>query len=338
MIARYKPGVSVLICCYNSAARIATTLEYLAKQKDIESIPVEILIIDNASTDDTKAVALNTWNEVGNKNIDFDIRNQPIKGKSYAFKLGVQRASFEFILICDDDNWLDETYISTAFRIMTADRNIGALGGVGIIEAEEPTLISEDLLKRITVHGRQFWAENDHWVYGAGSVYRKNAIDDFFDKGWLNVTTGRKGKSLISGEDVEICYMIYLLGYKITENENLTFKHFVDRAKQSKDFILRISFWLSYSQFLLFSYTDHFSEKKSGLFRFSIGLLRLTGLKIIKTELRIVLRYLTGKGHIDFDQKQRLAENRGLLYSILQNFLKVKRHRKHVQHVLNKGI
>ena len=338
MTAKYKPGISVLICCYNSAARIATTLKYLAKQKDIESLPVEILIIDNASIDDTKAVALNTWNEVRNKNIDFKILNQPINGKSHALKLGMQSASFEFILICDDDNWLNETYISTAFRVMTADRNIGALGGVGIIEAEEPALISEDLLKRTTVHGRQTWAETDHWIYGAGSVYRKDVIDNLFDKGWVNITTGRKGKGLISGEDVEICYMIYLLGYKISENESLTFKHFVNRAKQSKDFILRISFWLSYSQFLLFSYTGYFSDKKSGLFRFSIGLLRLTGLKIIKTRLRIFLRYLSGKGRIDFDQKQRLAENRGLFYSILQNYLKVNRHRKHVQHVLNKSI
>lgn len=338
MMAQYKPGISVLICCYNSAARIATTLKYLAKQNDIESIPVEVLVIDNASTDDTSAIALNTWNGVGNKNIDFKLLSQSTKGKSHALKLGMQSASFEFLLICDDDNWLDETYISTAFRIMTADRNIGALGGVGIIEAEEPALISEDLLKRTTVHGRQIWAESDHWIYGAGSVYRKDVIDNLFDKGWENITTGRKGKSLISGEDVEICYMIYLLGYKISEHENLTFKHFVDRAKQSKDFILRISFWLSYSQFLLFSYTGYFSEKKISLFRFSIGLLRLTGLKIIKTQLRIVFRFLIGKVPIDFNQKQRLEENRGLFYSILQNYLKVNRHRKHIKHVLHKGL
>ena len=50
-------GVTVAICCYNSSARIAETLRHLSLQRLSENIPWEVLIIDNACTDDTVEVA-----------------------------------------------------------------------------------------------------------------------------------------------------------------------------------------------------------------------------------------------------------------------------------------
>ncbi len=50
-------GVSVVVCCYNSAPRLPETLMHLFAQIVNPDIKWEIIIINNASTDDTLEVA-----------------------------------------------------------------------------------------------------------------------------------------------------------------------------------------------------------------------------------------------------------------------------------------
>lgn len=49
-------GISIMICCYNSEKRIVPTLQHLSKLKT-DGIAVEIILVNNASTDDTEMVA-----------------------------------------------------------------------------------------------------------------------------------------------------------------------------------------------------------------------------------------------------------------------------------------
>ena len=46
-------GISVVVCCYNSIARIGETLTYLSNQKVPADVAWEIVLVDNASTDRT---------------------------------------------------------------------------------------------------------------------------------------------------------------------------------------------------------------------------------------------------------------------------------------------
>jgi len=85
---------------------------------------------------------------------------------------------------------------------------------------------------------------------------------ELFDKGWQQITTGRKGKSLICGEDSEICFMIYLSGYKIIADDDLKFKHFVPLKRQKIAYIIDLSFWLSYSHVLMNSYYPILNDDK----------------------------------------------------------------------------
>src|SRR6185437_5482655 len=54
-------GVSVVICTYNGAARLPRTLAHLAAQENTGAIAWEVLVVDNASTDDTAEVARRCW-------------------------------------------------------------------------------------------------------------------------------------------------------------------------------------------------------------------------------------------------------------------------------------
>ena len=247
-------GVSVIVCCYNSVERLPETLRHLALQNVPENVLWEIIVIDNASTDETASVAANEWKKYNTANPNFRVLHEPTPGKNYAFKTGVAAARFDFILTCDDDNWLSPNYVANVYEIMQADQLIGALGGCGIFEPQQPANNDVAELTSYYVNGPQQWAKKEHWVYGAGSAYRKSIFTGLIDKGWQQITTGRNGTSLICGEDVEICFMIYLSGFKVIANDGLKFKHFVPLKRQNLNYIVNLSFWLSYTHVLLNSY------------------------------------------------------------------------------------
>jgi hypothetical protein len=54
-------GVSVVICSYNGALRLATVLSHLAAQEAGAGTPWEVIVVDNASTDGTADTARRCW-------------------------------------------------------------------------------------------------------------------------------------------------------------------------------------------------------------------------------------------------------------------------------------
>src|SRR5438067_13925901 len=98
-------GVSVIVCCHNSAARLPPTLQHLAKQRLPDLTPWEVLLINNGSTDDTCAVAGQVWRTEGSP-APMRIVDQPKLGLSYARERGIATASYDTLVFVDDDNWL----------------------------------------------------------------------------------------------------------------------------------------------------------------------------------------------------------------------------------------
>ena len=54
-------SVSVVLCCHNSVQRLPSTLKYLAAVNVPPGVDWEVLVVDNASTDDTAACAGEQW-------------------------------------------------------------------------------------------------------------------------------------------------------------------------------------------------------------------------------------------------------------------------------------
>jgi len=53
-------GMSVIVCCRNGAARLPTTLSHL-KAQEPSGTPLEVLLVDNDSADDSAEVARLCW-------------------------------------------------------------------------------------------------------------------------------------------------------------------------------------------------------------------------------------------------------------------------------------
>ncbi|MBA2330845.1 MAG: glycosyltransferase family 2 protein, partial [Flavisolibacter sp.] len=105
-------GISIVICCYNSAELLPKTLHHIAQQKIASTIPWELIIVNNNSSDDTKKIAEQFINK--NPFIKAHIVDEFSPGLSIARHKGFETSSYEYMLLCDDDNWLENDYVETA--------------------------------------------------------------------------------------------------------------------------------------------------------------------------------------------------------------------------------
>lgn len=318
-------GVSVIICCHNGESRIVETIKCLAHQIVPTDIKWEVILIDNASIDNTTNIAIETWGGFNQTNADFKILHEAVPGKAFAIHKGCKAARFEYLLICDDDNRLHQDYVATGFRVMQSDQLVGVLGGCGFFNAEQP--VNEEILafKTAYVNGPQHWAEKEQWVYGAGSFCRRSVFLSFYEAGWQQIAVGRQGKKLIGGEDVEMCFMFSLNGYKIIADKRLKFEHFVPQGRQNGRYLLNLYYWNSYSYVLLSGYIS-LLEKDNRTINQRLAAMLLHYLKaLILHKFRLMKQKITGK-RIDLQDKLTGQNYNGVIVSVLKNKKRIIKH------------
>jgi glycosyltransferase involved in cell wall biosynthesis len=271
-------GISVIVCCYNSAKRLPKTIEHIAKQRVNNTVKWELIIVNNNSTDNTEQVTKDIWEALGTPT-KLVIVKEPQPGLSYAREKGMSKAKYDVLLWCDDDNWLCDTYVQTAFDIMNKNLDIGGLGGwcEAAFETEKPKWF--DVSARYFAVSKQGKRSGDittkkGCVYGAGMVLRKSHWLELKQKGFKHLLKDRVGKSLSSGGDTEYCYALRLLGYKMWYDERLYFKHYMSDGRLSLAYVSRLRKAMAYSNFMLWPYLDLLNERPQSRLDFFKGALK----------------------------------------------------------------
>lgn len=221
-------GISVIICTFNGANRIKPTLKALYCQKINNDYPWEILIIDNGSTDNTIQI-VNDFIDKSQKMISVKILLEPNKGKSNALIKGYDEAKYEFMLVCDDDNWLNPNYLSTIIELFTMHPDIGLLGGYGIAEFKndiKPNWF--DKYQACFACGKLhqtsgFLKNGDVSIWGAGSIIKKTVWNYLRSNGFYFINNTGNGNQL--GEDLELAHAVYFAGFKLYFDDRLWFYH-----------------------------------------------------------------------------------------------------------------
>lgn len=225
-----QPGVSVLMCCYNSASRLPQTLKYLTQQVVPAEINWEVIIIDNASTDNTSTTARFEWQQYYLPTVGFEVLNEPRPRKYHAISTGVDHARYECIIICDDDNWLNEFYVDRAFKAIQADKQIAAAGGRGIAVADEEIPDWFWQYQHNYAVGSQNNTSGDvsakGYLWGAGMVFRRSIYKKVY-RNSSAILLGPAGQESGRAEDVELCLRFLLAGYRLYYDEGLIFKHYL---------------------------------------------------------------------------------------------------------------
>lgn len=226
-------GVSIIICCYNSAQRLPETLAHLKAQIVPEHIPWEVIVVDNASTDGTGEVAFSLWRNL--PGVPFRVVHEPKPGLMNARMKGFEAAQYEFVSFIDDDNWVAENWVQTVYEKMLEYPQAGAIGGRSEAVFESPPPDWFNNFKTAFAVGDQASEEGEliggRTLWGAGLNLRKQAWLIIMNKDFLPLLSGRKGASLTAGEDSEICYAFLLSGWDLVYTPDLFFYHCLDSRR-----------------------------------------------------------------------------------------------------------
>ncbi len=116
-----RPAVSFVIPAYNEAKTIAPCLDSIIRQIASEHVAAEIIVVNNASTDATHAVAASFPG--------VHVVDEPKKGLVQARRAGFLASSGELIANIDADTRLTPGWLSTVLREFKDQRNLVALSG-----------------------------------------------------------------------------------------------------------------------------------------------------------------------------------------------------------------
>ncbi|MCH9661237.1 MAG: glycosyltransferase family 2 protein [Bacteroidetes bacterium] len=236
-------GVSIIICCYNSEPRIEATLSHLLKQERNSSFPWEIILVDNKCTDGTVSLAAQLYN-ASKVDASFKVIEETTPGLSYARIKGLREAQYDYVLYCDDDNWLAPNYLDTAYAIMNEHPEIGVLGGRGaaVTDGELPYWFTT--YQGSFACGVQATESGDisgrGYVWGAGFMIQKAVLLKCLDLGFEFFCSDRMGKKLMSGGDSEVCKWYLLAKTKLWYDDRLIFQHYMPQNRLTKEHLEKL--------------------------------------------------------------------------------------------------
>lgn len=131
-----RPLLSLIIPAYNEAARLPTTLPQVADFVARQSFPVEVLIVDNNSRDDTASIAKSFARE----HAFMRVLKEPTQGKGAAVRTGMLSGRGEYLFIADADLSMpiDEVVKFLPPVLQGYDVAIGSREAKGAVRYNEP--------------------------------------------------------------------------------------------------------------------------------------------------------------------------------------------------------
>jgi glycosyltransferase involved in cell wall biosynthesis len=255
---------SIVICTYNGANRLSSTLEKINNLLVSEYFSFNVIIVDNNSSDNTFKSSIQLKKDYSDR-LDIIVLQELNQGKVYALETALNNSTSDWIVICDDDNWLINNYLIIAYTLIKSFKDVGIFGGISQLSVDQNTIVPEWFTVNSLIYavGEQYinsgYVTYKQNLWGAGSIVKRKCLHNCIKL----VEPLLKNR----GEDSEIGYRAIILGYKLYFSKNLIFEHRIDleRLNYTKHSILlndnNISNEILKKYHLFFKY-KYFSKKK----------------------------------------------------------------------------
>lgn len=176
-----KGTVSIIIPVFNGSNTIIRALESLAVQT-YDSI--EIIVVDNASTDETYQVCME-WSKFKQTPLRYYYTKE--KGVSMARNIGLRKSQGEFIAFVDADDYVLPTFVETLVDLhMKFDCEIAVLKIQAVKEVGSPSDVEFSGVERIVSLGEIFYQtfiSSDIGGFVGNKMYRSELFENIeFDE------------------------------------------------------------------------------------------------------------------------------------------------------------
>jgi glycosyltransferase involved in cell wall biosynthesis len=235
------PDVAFIICTHNGSARIGTVLQAIWTQHAKARAPFEVIIVDNASTDNVSQVARQTWAQLGAKAPLFVVREER-PGVMYARLAGAHQARSQILCFIDDDNYIIGNWADTLVEMFERDPDLGVVGAVGTLPTGKPRWFP--YVERTFAVGAVPANERERrnfTVYGAGMTVRSTALMELRRLGITFQFNGHSFEKIGGADDSEICLYLIAMGYRIAQSSELTFVHDIAPARLTQSYMRRLA-------------------------------------------------------------------------------------------------
>lgn len=238
-------GVSLLICTHNGAQRLPAVLECLAAQNRPAGLGCEVVLIDNASTDSSGAVAQDYWQRLG---APFPLRVviEPRLGVAHARCRGITEVAYPVLSFVDDDNLVRGDWCAEIAAIFEGYPRLGVLAARGEPISADGSGFPDWYRLRSFGYGvgpqaaeRRYSGELPRW-YSAGMSFRTRAARALLEGGYQPTSLGRQGQNLGAGEDSEWTALIVQAGWDGAYCDRLRFKHLMPAGRLTVEYAKRM--------------------------------------------------------------------------------------------------
>ncbi len=121
-------GISIVIPAFNEEKFLPATIEAAKKAcahfANQVSLPTEIVVVNNISTDKTESLALS---------LGAVVENHHVRNISSVRNAGIKRASFDLIVTIDADSFLPEDGLVKVWETMKGQKYVGGAFGVKLL-------------------------------------------------------------------------------------------------------------------------------------------------------------------------------------------------------------
>jgi Glycosyl transferase family 2 len=236
---------SVAIPTYNGASRLPTLLDTLAAQLVPADLVWQIIVVDNNSTDNTKAIVSDYQARWQGSPLSLQYGFEERQGAAFARQKAISLADSDLIGFLDDDVIPANNWVSVAYQFGLEHPQAGAYGGkiLGRFEVDPP-----ENFKRI----QSFLALRDrgntpHLYDPPNLVLPPSAAWVVRKKAWLEhvpatpTLGGRAGKSMVQGDDYEPLLYMHKAHWEIWYNPQMSVEHCIPASRLQKPYLIALS-------------------------------------------------------------------------------------------------
>lgn len=195
--------VSVIVCTRNRSEAMTRLLEQLEHLVVPAGLRWELIVVDNASTDDTAAMLASV-----HTSLPMRVVREGVTGLSRARNRGIAAARGDLLLFTDDDCLPDAHWLATIYEEFTRTPSLGVLGGrVELFDLRDRPTTTRTSRER----GEISASFNLDGIIGCNLSFRRSALAAIgpFDVG-LGGGTGAG-----AGEDVDFVYRSLRAGLRV---------------------------------------------------------------------------------------------------------------------------